>query len=182
MITMQNFIYDGHPLLRTVVDEIALPLSDEDKAVMADLVEYLKNSQDKKLAKKYKIKEGVGLAAPQINLNKRIFAIRTVDEQGDFHEYALSNPKLVSHSEQLAYLKNGEGCLSMKKDVTGVVPRFARIKMTGYDINGELVEIKAKGFVAVVLQHELDHLNGKMFYDHINPLNPLMPPLGAVEI
>lgn len=182
MITMADFIFDGHPLLRTVIDEVALPLTDDDKAIMADLVEYLKNSQDKKSAKRYKLKEGVGLAAPQINLNKRIFAVRAEDEQGVLHEYVLANPKLLSHSEELAYLSDGEGCLSMKKNVTGIVPRFARVRMTGYNINGELVEIKAKGFIAIVLQHELDHLNGKMFYDHINPDNPLIPPPGAISI
>lgn len=182
MITMKNFIYDGHPLLRTVVDEVKLPLSDEDQALMGMLLEYLRNSQDKKLVKKYKLKEGVGLAAPQINLNKRIFAVRAEDEQGNLHEYVLANPKLVSHSEEITYLPDGEGCLSMKKDVTGIVPRFARVRMTGYEMNGELVEIKARGFIAIVLQHELDHLNGKMFYDHINPVNPLLPPAGATPI
>ena len=182
MITMKDFIFDGHPLLRTVVDEVPVPLSDEDKALMNDLVEYLKLSQDKKTCKKFKLKEGVGLAAPQINLNKRIFAIRAEDEQGVLHEYALANPKLISHSEELTYLPDGEGCLSMKKDVNGIVPRFSRIRMTAYTAHGELVEIKAKGFIAIVLQHELDHLNGKMFYDHINPDNPLMPPVGAVAI
>ena len=179
---MADFIFDGHPLLRTVIDEVALPLTDDDKAIMADLVEYLKNSQDKKSAKRYKLKEGVGLAAPQVNLNKRIFAVRAEDEQGVLHEYALANPRLLSHSEELAYLSDGEGCLSMKKNVTGIVPRFARVRMTGYAVDGELIEIKAKGFIAIVLQHELDHLNGKMFYDHINPDNPLMPPLGAISI
>ena len=182
MITKKDFIFDGHPMLRTVAREVAIPLSAEDQALMGKLLEYLQNSQDKKLAKKYKLKEGVGLAAPQINLNKRIFAVRAEDEQGVLHEYVLANPKLVSHSEEVTYLPDGEGCLSMKKDIAGIVPRFARVRMTGYDLNGELVEIKVRGFIAIVLQHELDHLNGKMFYDHINPINPLMPPAGAVPI
>ena len=182
MIKMADFIFDGHPLLRTVIDEVALPLTDDDKVVMNDLVLFLKNSQDKRLARRYKLKEGVGVAASQINLNKRIFAVRAEDEQGVLHEYVLANPKLISHSEDLIYLPDGEGCLSMKKDVTGIVPRFARVRMTGYNVNGELVEIKAKGFIAIVLQHELEHLNGKMFYDHINPNNPLMPPPGAIPV
>jgi len=182
MLTMENFIFDGHPLLRTVVDEVAMPLSEEDRKLMFDLVEYLKNSQNKRMVRKFKLKEGVGLAAPQVGQNKRIFAIRTEDEQGVLHEYALANPKLLSHSEALTYLPNGEGCLSMKKDYPGIVPRFDRIRMRGYNIDGELVEIKAKGYIAIVLQHELDHLNGKMFYDHIDKMNPLMPPVGAVPV
>lgn len=179
---MENFIYDGHPLLRTVVDEVKLPLSDEDKAVMCQLAEYLKNSQDPKIAKKYKLVEGVGLAAPQVGLNKRIFAVRAEDRDGVLHEYVLANPKIVSHSEDLTYLPNGEGCLSVKKEIPGIVPRYRRLKVTGYDVNGETVEIKAKDFIGIVLQHEMDHLDGKMFYDRIDKNNPLLPPAGAESI
>ena len=182
MITMENFIYDGHPLLRTVVDEVGLPLTDEDKEIMHQLAEYLKNSQDPKMAKKYKLIEGVGLAAPQVGLNKRIFAVRAEDIDGKLHEYVLANPKIVSHSEELIYLPNGEGCLSVKEEMPGIVPRYKRVKMIGYDTNGERVEIKAKDFIGIVFQHEMDHLNGKMFYDHINKSNPLMPPIGAEPV
>jgi len=182
MITMEKFIYDGHPLLRTVVDEIKLPLTDEDKELMRQMVEYLKNSQDKSLAKKYKLKEGVGLAAPQIGFNKRIFAIRAEDENEKLHECVLANPKVISHSEEMIYLSKGEGCLSVKKDIPGIVPRYNRIKLIGYNIDGEQVEIKVKGYIAIIFQHEMDHLNGKMFYDHINKNNPLMPPPGALAI
>lgn len=179
---MENFIYDGHPLLRTVVDEVALPLTDEDKEVMYQLAEYLKNSQDPKIAKKYKLVEGVGLAAPQVGLNKRIFAIRAEDKDGQLHECVLANPKIVSHSEELIYLPNGEGCLSVKEEMPGIVPRYKRLKITGYDINGKPIEMKAKDFIGIVIQHEMDHLNGKMFYDHIDKNNPLMPPVGAESI
>ncbi|MCL1991102.1 MAG: peptide deformylase [Defluviitaleaceae bacterium] len=179
---MKDFIYDGHPLLRTVVNEVKLPLGTEDKETMQKMLAYLRNSQDPKLVKKYKLKEGVGLAAPQIGLNKRIFAVRTEDEQGQLHEYVLANPKLVSHSEALTYLSKGEGCLSVKQDIPGIVPRYDRIKLTGYNIEGDLVEIKAKGYLGIVFQHEIDHLNGKMFYDHIDKNHPLMPPPGAVAI
>ena len=182
MITMENFIYDGHPLLRTVVDEVKLPLTDEDKELMKKMIEYLKNSQDKKIAKKYKLKEGIGLAAPQIGLNKRIFAIYCDDEKEQKHEYAIANPRLISHSEELAYLSKGEGCLSVKKDIPGIVPRYNRIKITGFDMEGKVIEIKAKGYIAIVLQHEIDHLNGKMFYDHINQNYPLIPPPAAIAI
>jgi len=182
MITMEKFIYDGHPLLRTVVDEVELPLCEADKEVMKQLLEYLKNSQDENLAKKYKLKEGVGLAAPQVGLNKRIFAIRAIDEKERLHEYVLANPKMISHSEELTYLAKGEGCLSVKKDIVGIVPRYNRIRLTGYNIEGELIEIKARGYIGIIFQHELDHLNGKMFYDHIDSDHPLMPPAGATPV
>ena len=182
MITMENIIYDGHPLLRRVVDEVEIPLTNEDKTIMSQMVEYLKNSQEPKMAKKYKLREGVGLAAPQIGLNKRIFAVCAEDENGKLHKYALANPKIISHSEELIYLPKGEGCLSLKQDISGIVPRYKRLKIIGYNIDSELIEIKAKDFIGIVFQHEIDHLNGKMFYDHINKDNPLIPPIGAKPV
>jgi len=182
MITMENFIYDGHPMLRTVACEVSLPLTDEDKEIMGQLLEYLENSQNPKIAKKYKLNEGIGLAAPQIGLNKRIFAARAKDENGQLHEYVLANPKIISHSEALIYLPDGEGCLSVKKNIPGIVPRYKRVKIMGYNIDGERIEIKAKDFISIIFQHEIDHLNGKMFYDHISKDNPLMPPTCAEPV
>ena len=152
-----------------------MPLKEDDKSLMEKMAEYLKNSQDKKLAKKYNLKEGIGLAAPQIGIDKRIIAIRSEDERGVLHEYVLANPKIISHSEELTYLPNGEGCLSVAEEVFGFVPRYRRIKVKGFDINNEVVEIKADGFISVIFQHEIDHLNGKFFYDHFDKKNPLMP-------
>lgn len=182
MITMKNIIFDPHPLLRTVVDEVALPLTDENKSLMNKMAEFLTNSQNKKIAKQYGLREGVGIAAPQIGLNKRIIAVRAEDEEGVLHEYVLANPKISSHSEERTYLPTGEGCLSVEKEIPGIVPRYKRLTVNGYDVNNNLVKIKACGFIAVVFQHEIDHLNGKMFYDHIDKLNPLMPPHDASPI
>jgi len=182
MITMDNFIFDGHPLLRTMIKEVMIPLSDVDKKLMFDMVEYLKNSQNPRLARRLKLREGIGLAAPQLGIDKRIFAIYATDEAGVQHQYVLANPKVVSHSEELTYLPQGEGCLSVKRNIKGIVPRYRRVRIVGYDINNELVEIRAKGFIAIVFQHEIDHLNGKMFYDYINPNNPMMPPMGSVPV
>lgn len=175
MITMENIIFDPHPLLRTVVDEVALPLTDEIKQIMNEMAEFLTNSQDKKIAKQYGLREGVGIAAPQIGLNKRIIAVRAEDEKGVLHEYVLANPKISSHSEERTYLPSGEGCLSVDEDIPGIVPRYKRLTVHGYDLNNNLVKIKASGFIAVIFQHEIDHLNGKMFYDHIDQVNPSMP-------
>ena len=182
MITMENIIFDPHPLLRAIADEVALPLTDEDKHIMNEMAEFLANSQDKKKAKQYGLREGVGLAAPQIGLNKRIIAVRAEDEKGVLHEYVLANPKIMRHSEERTYLTNGEGCLSVEKEISGIVLRYKRLGIRGYDINSHLVEIKARGFVAIVFQHEIDHLNGKMFYDHIDKENPLMPPVGVEPV
>ena len=182
MITAKDIVFDDHPLLRTIVREVSVPLTEEDKELMEKMAEYLKNSQDKKLAKAFGLKEGVGLAAPQIGLDKRIISVRAEDEKGVLHDYVLANPKVISHSEELTYLPNGEGCLSVADEYLGMVPRYRRLKVKGYDRKGDLVEVKAQDYIAIIFQHELDHLNGKLFYDHIDKENPLMPISGAVPI
>ena len=182
MITANEIIQDGHPLLRKVAAELTIPLSLEDIQLMKDMLEYVMNSQDEILAKKYNLKSGVGLAAVQLGIDKQIIAVHAEDEKDDLHSYVLANPKMVSHSEQLAYLPGGEGCLSVSRMVPGMVPRYRRITVQGYDINGDLVTLRAKDYIAVIFQHEIDHLNGIMFFDRIDPKNPLMPIPGAHEI
>ena len=88
-------------------------------------------------------------------------------------EVALVNPKIISESVQNAYLDNGEGCLSVKGEHPGHVFRHARIKVRGYDlIQDKNVTISAEGYFAICLQHEIDHLSGTLFYDHIDANNP----------
>ena len=71
-----------------------------------------------------------------------------------------------------AYISTGEGCLSVKEDYPGRVYRSYRITVEAYDVlKKAMVKIIAKGYEAIVLQHEIDHLNGVLFYDHINPDN-----------
>jgi peptide deformylase len=172
MITMKDIIRDGHPTLRKVAEEVTLPPSEEDKKILMSLLEYVKNSQDPEIAEKYKLRPGVGLAAPQINVSKRMIAVHTVDESGKLYSYALFNPKIISHSVEKAYLTSGEGCLSVDEPIPGYVPRYARITVKAYNLNGDEVKLKLKGYPAIVFQHEIDHLNGIMFYDHIDKNDP----------
>ncbi|MDT2179769.1 peptide deformylase, partial [Paenibacillus larvae] len=125
---------------------------------------------------KYQLRGGVGLSANQIGLNKRMFAAYLQDEQGKTHEYMVVNPQIISHSAAMTYLDQGEGCLSVDRPVPGFVPRYERIKVKAYDINGEEVVLRLKGYVSIVFQHEMDHLNGIMFYDHIDKKNPYKLP------
>ena len=138
--------------------------------------EYLINSQDPELSEKYSLRPGVGLAAPQIGLDKRMLAIYAEDEDGNpEYDYMLINPKVISHSVNETYLPGGEGCLSVDEEIEGIVQRKKRIRVSAETIDGDKIEIKAKGFLAVILQHELDHLNGVMFYDHIDQNEPFEP-------
>lgn len=176
MITMKDIVREGHPSLTTLAEEVELPISEEDKKLLQDMVTFLKNSQDDEIAKKYKLRAGVGLAAPQLGIEKRLIAIYYEDEDGKIHEYALVNPKIVSHSVEKAFLPTGEGCLSVDREIEGYVPRYSRITVKAFDMDNNPVKLRLKGYLAIVFQHEIDHINGIMFYDHINKDNPFHIP------
>lgn len=182
MLTMDDIIRDGHPTLRLVAKEVPMPPTEEDKKILQSLLEYVINSQNPEMAKKYNLRPGIGLAAPQINVSKRMLAVHVTDEKGELHSYALFNPKILSHSVEKTYLTSGEGCLSVDESIPGYVPRYARITVKGYNLDGEEVKLRLKGIVAVVMQHEIDHLNGIMFYDHIDKDNPFKPIENAIPI
>ncbi len=181
MLTMEDIVREGHPALRNKSVDVQLPLSNEDKQILDDMMIYLKNSQDEDLAKKYNLRAGVGIAAPQIGINKNLFVTRFEFEDKHYH-YKFVNPKIISHSVELAYLAGGEGCLSVDREVEGYVVRNARVTVRAFNENSEPIKIRFKGYPAIVIQHEIDHLNGIMFYDHINKDNPFFKPDNAIEI
>ena len=183
MILKKDIINDKNPLLRQKSVDVPLPLSKEDEKLLDDMMEYLEISQDDEKAKEYDIQPGVGLAAPQLGILKKMFTVLTYDEKGVLHKYALVNPKIISTSVAKCYLAGGEGCLSVEDMHPGYVKRYLRIKMKAYDhISKQDVLISLKGYVAIVLQHEYDHLFGTLYYDHINKNNPTDTSDGAVEI
>ncbi|MHC5247310.1 peptide deformylase [Enterococcus sp. LJL120] len=176
MITMENIIREGHPTLREVAKEVSLPLSDEDVQLGKDMLEFLINSQDPVKAEELQLRGGVGLAAPQLDISKRIIAVHVPSDDPEKPEPQLSavmyNPKIASHSVQDACLGEGEGCLSVDREVPGYVVRHARVTVTYTDATGQQQKIRLKNYQAIVVQHEIDHLNGVMFYDHIDAENP----------
>lgn len=191
LIDMDDIIREGHPTLRKVAEKVQLPLSDEEVILGEKMMQFLKHSQDPIMAEKLKLRGGVGLAAPQLNISKRIIAVLVpkpeVDEsQPSTTAYALQevmyNPKIVSHSIQEAAMEGGEGCLSVDREVPGYVVRHARVTVEYVDKNGETHRIKLKGFNAIVVQHEIDHINGTMFYDRINPEHPFAIKEGMLVI
>lgn len=176
MITMKDIIREGHPTLRLVAKELEFPLSQEVKNTAQEMMEFLINSQDEEMAEKYQLRAGVGLAAPQINQSIRLLAVHIPGIEEGTDEHVLStimvNPKIISHSVQSACLAEGEGCLSVDRDVPGYVPRHGRITVQYYDLDGEKHKVRLKNYAAMVVQHEIDHLDGVMFYDRINEENP----------
>ena len=181
LIDMRDIIREGNPTLRAVAEEVSFPLADEDILLGEKMMQFLHNSQDPVMAEKLGLRGGVGLAAPQLDISRRIIAVllpNPEDENGNSPQeaYALKevmyNPKIVAHSVQDAALADGEGCLSVDRDVPGYVVRHARITVDYFDKNGEKHRVKLKGYKAIVVQHEIDHINGIMFYDRINETDP----------
>jgi len=178
MITMDDIIRDGHPTLRKVSEEITFPLDDDLKQLADDMIEFLKNSQDPETAEKYELRPGVGIAAPQLNVPKKMLAVHIPPElEGtDPFSIVMINPRVISHSVQRTALQDGEGCLSIDEVYEGFVPRNKRVTVEYYDLDGNKHKERFKGYPAIVIQHEIDHLNGILFYDHINKDDPFMMP------
>jgi peptide deformylase len=108
---------------------------------------------------------GVALAAVQIDNLFRVVVIRSdFDDKDNRTFFPLINPEIVKLEGSVKY--DHEGCLSVK-DIYGLVPRYSKVRVRAMDINGNEVRLKAEGFLARVLQHEIDHTNGLVFIDHI---------------
>ena len=110
---------------------------------------------------------GIGLAAPQVNVHKRVLVIDISPKDGPREPLCLANPEIVAVSEELQ--KHDEGCLSLPKHYAEVV-RPARASVRYLDRDNEPREIEADGMLAVCLQHEIDHLDGILFVDHVSVL------------
>lgn len=158
--------------LRTISKEVSFPLSKEEKETIKIAMDNLRYSQIEKYAKKYNLRAGWGLSAIQIGIDKRWFIIVEELEDGSFKEYFFANPKIVSNSTEMIYVEQGEGCLSVNRDVVGIIPRYARITLEAYDINGNKFKIRFREDLAICAQHELDHLQGILFVDRIDKKNP----------
>ena len=171
-INMDTIVKDNDVHLRDKSAPVSLPLSEEDKNTLIELLNYVKESTDPDLAEAKNLRPAVGIAAIQIGVPKQLLAV-VVDEED----------KIVSQSVQNSYLKTGEGCLSVLDDHPGYVIRSARIKVKGYDmLQDREVTFRASGYVAIVLQHEIDHFSGILFYDRINLDDPYAPVENAIVI
>ena len=158
--------------LRETSKEVVFPLSMEDKQNIQDMITYLKMSQIEEYANKYDLRAGMGLAYVQIGIPKRIFVIVEELEDESFKDYIIINPEIISHSEEMIYVGEGEGCLSINREVEGIVPRYARITVEAQDLEGNTFRIRVREDIAIAFQHEIDHLNGILFVDRIDPKNP----------
>ena len=172
MLKMSDILDEKEPILREKSEEVTFPLQESDKKTISDIIEMLTNSQIPELSEKYDLRPGMGLAAIQLGIKKRYFVVVHEYEEGKFDNYVLINPKIVSSSEEMIYVGEGEGCLSVNRETVGIVPRAARVTMEAYDIDGNKIRVRGREELAIAFQHELDHLNGILFVDRIDKKNP----------
>ena len=109
--------------------------------------------------------DGVGLAATQVDVHERVIVIDTSDARDAPH--VLINPEIIARSEEMVF--GDEGCLSVP-ETFDKVQRHARVTVRAQDQRGEWREIEADGLLAVCVQHEMDHLLGKVFVEYLSPL------------
>jgi peptide deformylase len=109
--------------------------------------------------------DGVGLAATQVDVHERVIVIDTSERRDEPH--VLINPELTALSDEM--LTGDEGCLSVPQ-IYDKVPRHARVSVRALNREGESVEFDAEGLLAVCVQHEMDHLLGKVFVEYLSPL------------
>ncbi|MDP9111055.1 MAG: peptide deformylase [Candidatus Eremiobacteraeota bacterium] len=149
MAYIREIVTEGHPTLRKVAKKV------HPREISDPLFQQL---IDDMFATMYAA-PGVGLAAPQVNVGKRLFVMDIHDEE---HEPAVViNPKLdlTADEEEMT-----EGCLSVPGYV-GEITRFNRVAVTGLDRNGAKIRLEGEGLFAQCLQHEMDHLNGVLYID-----------------
>lgn len=138
-------IQEPAPVLRRKSEKFEKIGSSEAKKLVSEMLETMKE------------KRGVGIAAPQINEGVQAIIVDTADGP-----LALYNPKLLKASKKKE--SGEEGCLSVA-GVYGIVPRFSSVEVEAQNEKAETIRIKADGFFARVLQHEIDHINGVLFID-----------------
>jgi peptide deformylase len=178
-----KIIPDTNPHIRLRSSVVPFPLSKEHLELGQSLLAYLKYSS----TEQFKIDHpnesaGVGLAAPQVDAQVRMFALYFTHD-GQAYEHIFINPKVLKTSLKMAYMGGGEGCLSVKKKHDGYVYRPYKVTFQAYDlVSKKDVEMTFVGYPAIVFGHEYDHLNGCLYYDHIDDDDPFYVDEDAIEL
>lgn len=145
------------PILKKKALPVAI-INDATRELVRDMAETMYDAQ------------GVGLAAPQIGVSQRIIVI-DVSQKDDRPELIVCINPMFIHTEGESYEE--EGCLSVPKYAANI-HRHAKVVVKALDLNGEEVTYNAEGLLAIAFQHEIDHLDGILFVDHLSPLKKEM--------
>ncbi len=157
--TKENIIVLPNPHLRQRSKKVGI-VSDSIKQLAEDMATV---TLDWEASREHEV--GVALAAIQIDRPLRVIAVRNnFDNKDDKTFKFFVNPQITKYEGEIE--EDYEGCLSVK-NIYGKVPRYQKVRLRAVDLNGREVRLTAEGFLARVLQHEIDHTNGKMFVDHI---------------
>ena len=142
-----------HPVLKQQAAPVAR-VDDAVRALIDDLFETMYGA------------EGVGLAANQVGVPQRVLVLDTTSRQPELRPLAMVNPVIVSREGETVY---AEGCLSLPGEEEDVA-RAAVVTVTYLDTRGEPQRLRCEGLLAIAVQHELDHLDGVVFVDHVSVL------------
>ena len=115
MLKTKDILDEKDIRVRAKNEDTILPLSNKNKEMIKEMLEHLRFSQIEELSEKYDLRPGMGLAAPQVGINERFFVVCHEYDDGKFDDYVLINPKLISHSTEMIYASEGEGCLSVNR-------------------------------------------------------------------
>jgi len=156
---LRNILLHPDPRLKKKCEPVT-EMDDATRALMQDMLETMYAAP------------GVGLAAPQIGVMKRILVMDVVkEEDGEPQPYLMANPEVTWESEETNTYE--EGCLSIPEEYADV-ERPARVKVSYLDSEGVTQELDCDGLLATCVQHEIDHLNGKLFIDYLGPVKRSM--------
>ncbi len=157
-MTIRNILIHPDPRLKKVCD----PVPEVDAKIRKLADDMLETMYDA---------PGVGLAGPQIGVMKRIFVIDCADKEAPPDPMVLINPEITWTSEETSVYE--EGCLSIP-DIYEEITRPEKVRMKFLDVNGKEQEEEFDALYATATQHELDHLNGKLFIDYLSKIKRSM--------
>jgi peptide deformylase len=158
-MTKDDIISLPHPSLRTKSKRVGV-ITDEIRQLVSDMEAA---TIDWEMSREHEV--GVALAAVQINQLYRVVVVRNDYNDKSNHEFTvLINPEIVKYEGK--QVEDYEGCLSVK-NIYGKVSRYEKVRVKALDIEGKSFRLTAEGFLARIMQHEIDHTNGIVFIDHI---------------
>ncbi|MFW5451146.1 MAG: peptide deformylase [Methylophagaceae bacterium] len=154
----------GDPVLRNIAETVTDITDSHTQSFLDDLLQFVLD------------KKGMGIAAPQVGISQRIFIMSSrpnsrYPSAPEMEPTFVINPEIIRPSTETE--KDWEGCLSIP-GVRALVPRHTAIKVQYTSRTGEIIEAEYSGFLARVFQHELDHLDGKVFLDHVEDSHDIM--------
>ncbi len=165
-MAIREIITLGHPTLRQRARKVT-EFGPELQQLIADMIETMRKAP------------GVGLAAPQVNILERVIVLELPadeEEERPVELYAFVNPEIIKTSRDIE--EDEEGCLSIPGYV-GEVPRHTMVIVRGQDAYGKTQKVRAYDYLARILQHEIDHLDGVMFIDRVTDPEKIRPVTAA---